>query len=125
VEALYWNGVPIRRAIELNGQNQAGSNPEARLARGLDNLTVRPLDTMLPPDEEWVDLGYRSKAGEVLTQRFEWWVYDSTTETAGTSPDEKKRAAVDIKKTKTNQFKKAFFTPPRPVKVRQAFKEIF
>src|SRR6185295_18339893 len=112
VEALYWNGVPIRRAIELNGQNQAGSNPEARLARGLDNLTVRPLDAMLPPDEKWVDLTYRSKAGEILTQHFEWWVYDSTTEATAVTTDEKKRAATDVKKTKTNQFKKAFFTRP-------------
>src|SRR4051812_41376505 len=63
VEALYWNGVPIRRAIELNGESQAGSNPEARLARGLDNLTVRPLDTSLPPDEKWIDLTYRTKTG--------------------------------------------------------------
>lgn len=125
VEALYWNGVPIRRAIELNGDNQAGSNPEARLARGLDNLTVRPLDAMLPPDEEWVDLTYRSKAGEVLTQRFAWWVYDTITETAAAPADDKKRAAIDIKKTKTNQFRKAFFTRARPVKVGQAFKQNF
>src|SRR6266487_3058142 len=30
VEVLYWNAVPIRRAIELNGESQAGSNIEAR-----------------------------------------------------------------------------------------------
>ena len=125
IEALCWNGVPIRRVIELNGENQAGSNPEARLARGLDNLTVRPLETMLPPDEKWVDLTYRSKAGEVLTQRFEWRVYDSSAESSGSVSAEKKRAATDIKKTKTNQFKKTFFAQPRPVKVRQAFKQNF
>src|SRR5689334_1753653 len=34
VEVLYWNGVPIKRAIELNGQSQAGSNIDARFARG-------------------------------------------------------------------------------------------
>src|SRR6267378_2719549 len=51
VEVLYWNGVPIRRAIEINGEAQAGSNLEARFARGLDNLTIRPLDTSMPPDE--------------------------------------------------------------------------
>src|ERR1041385_2683471 len=77
VEALYWNGVPIRRAIELNGESQAGSNPEARLARGLDNLTVRPIDTSLPPDEKWVDITYKTPAGEPLTLRLEWLVYDS------------------------------------------------
>lgn len=125
IEALYWNGIPIRRAIELNGQNQAGSNPEARLARGLDNLTVRPLDAMLPPDEKWVDLTYRSKSGEELTHRFEWRVYDSTSEPDATAPPENNHAAIDIKKSKTNQFKKTFFASPHPVNVRQAFKRNF
>src|SRR6185436_20182384 len=37
VEVLGWNGVPIARAIEINGESQAGSNPDARFARGLDN----------------------------------------------------------------------------------------
>ena len=123
-EALYWNGVPIRRVIELNGENQAGSNPEARLARGLDNLTVRPLDAMLPPDEKWVDLTFRSKSGEELTQRFEWWVYDATDEPDATAP-KSRRAAIDIKKTKTNQFKKTFFAESRPVNKRQAFTKNF
>ena len=124
VEALYWNGVPIRRAIELNGENQAGSNPEARLARGLDNLTVRPLDAMLPPDEEWVDLTYRSKSGKELTQRFQWRVYDSTGQPEAMAGG-KKHSAVDIKKAKTNQFKKKFFVPPRAVDAQQAFKQNF
>ena len=35
VDVLYWNGVPIKRAIELNGESQAGSNIDARFARGL------------------------------------------------------------------------------------------
>jgi C-terminal processing protease CtpA/Prc len=122
VEALYWNGVPINRVIELNGEHQAGSNPEARLARGIDNLTVRPLDTSLPPDEKWVDLTYRTKTGEVFSQRFEWWLYDSTPKKGKAKSIDEKRAAIDIKKTKINQFKKDFFAHPHPVKVR-TFKE--
>jgi C-terminal processing protease CtpA/Prc len=122
VEALYWNGVPIHRAIELNGENQAGSNYEARLARGIDNLTVRPLDTSLPPDEKWVDITYKTKTGEVFSVRFEWWVYDSTAKTGSATSAEKKRAAIDVKKTKINQFKKEFFAHPHPIKV-QTFKE--
>ena len=58
VEVLGWNGVPIARAIEINGESQAGSNPDARFARGLDNLTIRPLNSSLPPDEHWVDILY-------------------------------------------------------------------
>ncbi len=122
VEVLYWNGVPIHRAIEKNGENQAGSNPEARLARGLDNLTVRPLDTSLPPDEKWVEVTYRTKTGDVFPTRFVWWVYDSSSKTAKRTDE--KRAAVDVKKTKINQFRKTFFAHPHPVKVR-AFKENF
>ena len=65
VEVLAWNGVPIARAIEINGELQAGSNPDARFARGLDNLTIRPLNSTLAPGrsvgghplprEEWGD----------------------------------------------------------------------
>src|SRR5260370_42472713 len=40
VQVVSWNGVPIKRAIELNGETQAGSNVEARFARGLDRLTT-------------------------------------------------------------------------------------
>ena len=69
VEVLAWNGVPIVRAIEINGESQAGSNPDARFARGLDNLTIRPLNSTLPPDEAWVDIWYRAKNGVVATHR--------------------------------------------------------
>ena len=125
VEALYWNGVPIRRAIEVNGENQAGSNPEARFARGLDNLTVRPLDTSLPPDEKWVDITYRTPAGETLTLTFEWLVYYTGDERVATKSTKKKRAAVDIKKTKINEFRKNFFAQPRPVVVGKRFENNF
>jgi hypothetical protein len=125
VEALFWNGVPISRAIELNGEKQAGSNPDALLARGLDNLTVRPLDTSLPPDEKWVDITFRSETGKEMTQRFEWWVYNTEDQTDAPKAAEKKRAAIDVKKSKINEFKKMFFAAPRPVKFNEKFKENF
>src|SRR6266850_4869038 len=109
VEVLYWNGVPIRRAIEINGEAQAGSNLEARFARGLDNLTIRPLDMSLPPDElNGVALTYRSRTGEELTLNHEWLVYELDSSASDTLSMQKKRAALDIKKTKINQVKKAF-----------------
>lgn len=125
VEALYWNGVPIRRAIEVNGENQAGSNPEARFARGLDNLTVRPLDTSLPPDEKWVEITYKTPAGETLTLTLEWLVYYTGDEPVASRSTMKKRAAVDIKKTKINEFKKNFFARPHPVVVGKKFQDNF
>ena len=124
VEVLYWNGVPIRRAIEINGEAQAGSNLEARFARGVDNLTIRPLETSMPPDESWVALTYRSRKGEILTLKQEWSVYNSGATPLATQSTKKKRAAIDIKKTKINQLKRKLYTP-RQVNVRKDFEDIF
>ena len=124
VEVLYWNGVPIRRAIEVNGEAQAGSNLEARFARGLDNLTIRPLETSMPPDESWVALTYRTRKGEILTLKQEWLVYMAGAKPLATKSTSKKRAAIDIKKTKINQLKKKLYVDPE-VKVRKGFEDIF
>jgi hypothetical protein len=124
VEVLYWNGVPIHRAIEINGEAQAGSNLEARFARGLDNLTIRPLDITMPPDESWVALTYRSRTGEILTLKQEWSVYMVGAKPLATKSTSKKRAAIDIKKTKINQLKKKLYVGPE-VKVRTGFEDIF
>jgi cytosine/adenosine deaminase-related metal-dependent hydrolase len=76
VEVLYWNGMPIERAVELNAARQAGSNAAARLARGLNSLTIRPLSAGLPPDEEWVTLRYRGLDGQVHEYTQEWLVFE-------------------------------------------------
>jgi hypothetical protein len=107
VEVLAWNGVPIVRAIEINGESQAGSNPDARFARGLDNLTIRPLNTTLPPDEIWVDVLYRAKNGVVAIHR-EYWLVHKATDT-GSTPHSKKRAALDLKRTRIIEVKKELY----------------
>ncbi len=108
VEVLAWNGVPIVRAIEINGESQAGSNPDARFARGLDNLTIRPLNTTLPPDELWVDILYRAKNGVVAIHR-EYWLVHRTTDTAESSTQQSKRRALDLKRTRIIEVKKELY----------------
>lgn len=132
VEVLYWNGLPIRRAIELNGETQAGSNPEARFARGLDNLTIRPLDTSLPPDESWVSITYRSRKGETQTlEKQKWLVYAEGAPPLATITARNKREAIDLKKTKINQVKGKLYKrgtklfAPRDVPVRKNFQDLF
>lgn len=122
VEVLNWNGVPIRRAVEINGETQAGSNAEARFARGLDNLTIRPLETSLPPDEAWVHVTYRCRTGKVFTLTQEWLVYKSGADGTMAKASRKKRAAIDIKKTNINQVRKQLFEP-RNVPVRKSLQE--
>ena len=73
VTVTHWNGIPIDRAVERNAEREAGSNEDARHARGLEALTLRPMALTAPPDETWVIIGYQS-GGQALEVRLEWQV---------------------------------------------------
>ncbi len=75
VEVLRWNGILIDAAVRLNGDRFAGSNTDARHARGVATLTVRPLMQSLPPDEERVLLDYRTPDGRQHELRVDWLVF--------------------------------------------------
>ncbi len=113
-EVLYWNGVPIEREIELNAALHAGSNTEASHARGLDSLTIRYMKRELPPDEEWVIIGYRSLSGEKLELKQNWLVM-STNEIGAYFPAPLTKAAtsqgIDIETYMIQQTRKALFAP--------------
>ena len=75
-ELTHWNGSPIALAVARNAELEAGSNPAARLARGLESMTLRTPAMSPPPDEDWVDLRY-SVNGSVFETRILWRVFDS------------------------------------------------
>jgi hypothetical protein len=72
----HWNGTPTRRVVAANADREAGSNPAARRAQGLNALTIRWLGQSLLPDEDWVDIRYlpepHTKAKQI---RFRWKVF--------------------------------------------------
>jgi len=77
VEILYWNGVPIKRAVDIAGtQSPSGAgNAAARHTFGVYSLTLRPLKYLPPPDEEWVIVGYRThRGGRTREVRIPWRV---------------------------------------------------
>lgn len=74
-EITHWNGAPIDLAVMRNAAREAGSNPEARRARGLEALTLRWLGTSIPPDEDWVVLTY-TVGGKEFESRFFWQVVE-------------------------------------------------
>lgn len=82
VELTHWNGSPLELAVWRNAQREAGSNLPARLARGLESLTLRSLAVSLPPDEDWVDLRY-VVAGSPHEARLVWRVFDGVSEILG------------------------------------------
>ena len=137
VEILYWNGAPIRRAIEANAQRDAGSNADARFARGLASLTVRPLIRVLPPDEEWVTVTYQALDGARLEIRFAWQVRPAglgfSVETdSGETVARSAALGFDLELDAVNQAKKALYAPkareaerqmrrrPKPVQIGDA-----
>ena len=106
--------MPIERAVSQNGQRYAGSNREARHARGVATLTIRALLLSPPPDEEWVIVGYETEAGERLEIRLEWQVTPSIP--SGLDPDAAGRGAsaalgIDLENEIIHRMRAALFAP--------------
>src|SRR5207237_1373542 len=75
VELLWWNGVPIDRAVDLYAEFETGGRPDSRRARALESLTLRSLQYEPPPDERWVVVGYRDLGADDGEGRVPWgWV---------------------------------------------------
>ena len=114
VEILYWNGTPIARAVRTNAERFAGSNRDARHARGVQTLTTRPLRVALPPDEEWVIVGYRALNGKPRELRFDWAVNPMPAD-LGASPLEDHSASaiigVDLQQRLVQRARAALFAP--------------
>jgi C-terminal processing protease CtpA/Prc len=119
-EVTHWNGAPIALALARNADREAGSNTGARLARGLESMTLRTLALSPVPDEDWVDLRYLVD-GTAHETRLRWRVFDSSADLSGPLPDEGPIAAVrvpsahlvglDLRTEVVRQAKKQLFVP--------------
>ena len=116
VEITYWNGIPMQRAVEINAYKNSGSNPPASFARGLENMTIRPMATSLPPDEEWVVIGYKTEDGRNLEHKQEWLVVSPNPESKSINANsaeskESYTIGMDFTTDLTRQIKKILFAP--------------
>ena len=115
VELLRWNGIPIERAVEINGDRFAGSNVEARRSRGIETLTVRPLVQSLPPEEDFVLIEYRTPSGDVHELRVDWLLFSpDTASLSGVADlpfDATIAQGVDIEQALVRLAKKYLFAP--------------
>ena len=121
VEVLNWNGVAIDRAVETNGNRYAGSNLEARHARGVSTLTVRPLIINLPPDEDWVTITYLTADGQQQELRTKWLVFSPSGEPSPipVRPDDA-QMGYDIENEAVEKAKRLLFAPQVVDAERQA-----
>nr|BFE71353.1 hypothetical protein GCM10020092_046540 [Actinoplanes digitatis] len=85
-EITHWNGAPIALAVARNADREAGSNADARLARGCESMSLRTLALSAVPDEDWVDLRYLVD-GTAHETRLHWRVFDTSADLNGPLPD--------------------------------------
>jgi C-terminal processing protease CtpA/Prc len=116
VVITHWNGIPMNRAVELNADRQAGSNPDARHARGVDTMTARYMGLSAPPDEEWVVLNYVATDGQERETRVEWLVFRPDLSPTAVNPssaeDPLSRAlGLDIQTESIRRARKILFAP--------------
>jgi hypothetical protein len=112
-EIVHWNGAPMELAVARNAEREAGSNPPARTARGLERMTLRKLALSPPPDEDWVDLTYRD--GDRLREvRLDWRVYEPDELEAvapGVDGPTAEMIAMDLRTDLVRLAKKRLFAP--------------
>lgn len=132
VELLYWNGVPIASAVERNADRQAGSNRAARHARGLNSMTIRPLAYVLPPEDEWVTIRYRTAEGEEAEITHEWMVIRAAQARLGFGVDfdiadaqtdmlaESMALGLDQQTDAIQHARELFFAPDAPDRIAEA-----
>jgi C-terminal processing protease CtpA/Prc len=123
VVLTYWNGMPIDRAVELNADRQAGSNDDARHARGLEAMTIRPMSMSAPPDEEWVVVGY-TDGQQDQALLIDWHVFQPDPAPHGADPNSPDHPAarslgIDAKTEAVRRAKKALFAPQAMARERR------
>lgn len=124
----HWNGIPIERAIELNGLRTYGSNEHARKTHSLNSMTFRSGSKYLVPDEEWLYISYLTANQEHYEHRFQWQVWNLPETQAQTND----RAAgnfkaygalgIDFETSKIQKIKKGLFAAT-PKEDNQTFYE--
>ncbi len=116
VTVTAWNGTAFDRAVEINADRQAGSNQDARRARGLEAMTIRWLGMSPVPDEDWVIVSYTDLAGTEQEFRFEWQVMGPDPAPNGVDPADPRspaarRLGVDARFEAVRRAKKRLFNP--------------
>lgn len=124
-EVTHWNGIPIERAVDLNAQRFAGSNADARRARGIESLTIRGLRIHLPPDEQWVTVSYVGLDGVARELREKWLVVDNLPAFATDADALSRNAAslgLDLGADEVGRARRLLFSP-RTVMLERAARE--
>ncbi|MBE9216582.1 hypothetical protein IQ247_28655 [Plectonema cf. radiosum LEGE 06105] len=105
----HWNGIPIERAIELNGIRTYGNNERSGRIHSLNSMTVRSGSKYLVADEEWLYISYLTANQEHYEHRFQWQTWNlPATQVIGNSKVYGS-LGVDFEAVKLQKIKKSLF----------------
>lgn len=135
----HWNGIPIDVAVARHADRARGANPDAKLARAMDTLTVRHLGDGMAPDEHWVVLGFRTPDGREAETRLEWRVLNlgvpegrtaveevfDLARVAGSGLDPDLQLAFDPAGQSAQQAKRALYAAEKPSDVITLLPKVF
>ena len=116
VMITHWNGVPMDRAVELNADRQAGSNPDARHAQGVDTMTARYMGLSAAPDEDWVVLTYVTPGGQEGQTKVRWLVAEPDLSPTAVDPNSAENPlsqalGIDVQTESIRRARKLLFRP--------------
>ena len=116
VMVTHWNGVPMDRAVELNADRQAGSNPDACHAQGVDTMTARYMGLSAAPDEDWVVLNYVTPDGQEGQTKVRWLVAESDLSPTAVDPNSAENPlsqalGIDVQTESIRRARKMLFKP--------------
>ncbi len=113
VEITDWSGVPITRYLHNLAEETAAGNSPAALARATRMLTQRSLAVSLPPDEEWVNIGFLQKDGTRSEIRLEWLLFEPPESDGASDQNTAHQAAfgLDLEENMIQRSNKILFAP--------------
>ena len=116
VMITHWNGIPMDRAVELNADRQAGSNPDARHAQGINTMTDRYMGLSAAPEETWVNLTYVTTDGQERETRVEWLVSEPDPSPTAVDPNSaenplSRTLGIDVQTETIRRARKMLFRP--------------
>ena len=116
VVITHWNGIPMDRAVELNADRQAGSNPDARHAQGINTMTDRYMGLSAAPEETWVNLTYVTTDGQERETRVEWLVSEPDPSPTAVDPNSaenplSRTLGIDVQTETIRRARKMLFRP--------------
>jgi hypothetical protein len=109
VTVTHWNAIPMEQAVLDYADLETAGRADARVARALESLTIRPLRYVPLPEEDWVTISFTTARGAEREIRLEWAYLDLDEEPPSAAVSEALRRAYNPTAASAQDVKKMLF----------------